>query len=255
MKKQSIENQRMYAQQRYDNARSNLMLMIVFTLINMLLLIFKVNMVMLFSATVPYILMGVAVMSGVKSLFIICLSVSVISVSMYFLCWLFSKEKVGWMAAALVLFLVDTALLVYLSVVAGDTSVVLDFVIHIWVLYYLINGVRYGYKLKKLPTEEEAEQECAETASVYAADMSVKSRVLARTEYNGYSICYRRVRRTNELVINGYVYDSVEMFLEHSHTLTAEVDGHIIEAGLDDISKSSFIRFDGTMLVKKMRLW
>ena len=70
MKKQSIENQRMYAQQRYDNARSNLMLMIVFTLINMLLLIFKVNMVMLFSATVPYILMGVAVMSGVKSLFI-----------------------------------------------------------------------------------------------------------------------------------------------------------------------------------------
>lgn len=50
-----------------------------------------------------------------------------------------------------------------------------------------------------------------------------------------YNIGYRRVEHTNELVINGNVYDKIEGMAERAHTLEARLDGHWIVAGFSDM--------------------
>lgn len=85
------------------------------------------------------------------------------------------------------------------------------------------------------------------------ADPDVKSRTLLEASEQGYQICYRRVKSTNELVINGRVYDEMKAVIEFEHKLCAEVDGHRIEAGLDQ-RDHSYILFDGELIKEKKRL-
>ena len=86
------------------------------------------------------------------------------------------------------------------------------------------------------------------------ADMDVKARELLRADAQGYQIVYRRVKRTNELVINGKVYDEYVALMESPHTLSAVVDGHTIEMRYDATSHMQ-IYFDNTLLAKKFRLF
>ena len=85
------------------------------------------------------------------------------------------------------------------------------------------------------------------------ADPAIKQRVLLTKKIVGYEICYRRVKSTNELVINGLVYDEKKAVIEFEHTLSASLDGHLIEAGLDRDSYS-FIAVDGEIIEQKKRL-
>ena len=85
------------------------------------------------------------------------------------------------------------------------------------------------------------------------ADPDVKSRTLLEAEKSGYHIVYRRVKKTNELVVNGRVYDEYEALVEQPHTLIANVDGHKIEVTYDNLSRM-YILFDSEVLVKKMRI-
>ena len=85
------------------------------------------------------------------------------------------------------------------------------------------------------------------------ADFSQKHRVLLEKSYRGYKICYRRIKSTNELVVNGLVYDEKKAVIEFEHTLSATLDGHLIEAGLDRESYS-FIAVDGEIIAQKKRL-
>ncbi len=75
-------------------------------------------------------------------------------------------------------------------------------------------------------------------------DPSKKGKVFLEADVEGYKIIYRRVGFVNELVVNGYVYDEMKAVLEFAHKLTAHIDGHTIEAGLqkDDVV---YINFDG----------
>ena len=82
----------------------------------------------------------------------------------------------------------------------------------------------------------------------------VKHRVLMEGNYGGHRVVYRRVKRVNELVIDGYVYDEYEALAEMAHCLTARIDVHTIEVGFDGIS-SSYFRVDGQMKAKKVRLF
>lgn len=87
---------------------------------------------------------------------------------------------------------------------------------------------------------------------IRAADGDAICKVLLEAEVPEYKICYRRVRRVNELIINGYVYDEFKGLFEPEHTLRAILNGHVIEAGLDDIN-CSFITFDDELLNYKQR--
>ncbi len=191
--------------------------------------------------------------------------IAVFILAIYLVCWIFSKKHYGWMIAALVLFIIDTAIMGVTYVFAGDTSGILDAVIHIWVLYYLIIGVKYGIKLKKLPAEDlEVETLTQENISeefagidycepLRRADEEVKHRVFVETNALGHNICYRRVKTVNELVIDGYVYDEVKMLVEIAHSLKTVIDGHIIESGYD--GAYSYIKIDGEIVEKKLRLY
>ena len=84
------------------------------------------------------------------------------------------------------------------------------------------------------------------------ADTTVKHRVLLEATVDGYRICYRRVRKVNELVVNGIVYDEMKAVVEFPHDLTVTLDGHRIHAGLDE-DDFSYIIVDGRRIAEKKR--
>ena len=53
--------------------------------------------------------------------------------------------------------------------------------------------------------------------------------------------------------MNGYVYDEYVALMEMPHNLTANINGHIIEAGIGKNSKS-YIKVNGIVIVEKLRL-
>lgn len=247
-------------QQQYATARSNLLLMLLFTVLNIVLLVAQTDTMFLFSATVPYFTMALGVFSENTIFLGICICVTVITLVLYALCWLLSKNHRGWMIAALVLFILDTVALAALYLSADDFTGIFDALIHIWVLYYLILGVVSGKKLHDLPPEQDADtvQATAETQTEVMAprlaETDVKARVLAEADAFGRHIIYRRVKRTNQLVIDGYVYDEMEMLVEPAHVLSATVDGHNVTVGFDGVG-TSFIDVDEQRIAKKRRFW
>ncbi len=252
------------ATQQYKTARYNLLLMLVLTAVNIALLFLGSDTMMLFSATLPYVsVIYGSLFSWVlenELYFILGIALAVILIAIYLLCFIFSKKRVGFMVAALVLFALDSAVMVWTYISSGDfADGIIDIVFHVWVLVYLISGVYNGYKLKKLPEEEsvtetvEDGEETVDSKALRYADNDVKFRVLAEAQQGSYQICYRRVKRTNELVVNGHVYGEYEALMEQPHELSAVIDGHTVTAGTNNASRS-YITFDGEVLVKKFRL-
>ena len=143
---------------KYETARKNLLLMLALTVINVILLVVGSSSMLLFSATVPYY---AAVFSTVfvYPYSAVCIGVTAGSIILYLLCWIFSKKHYGWMITALVLFVLDTLALIGIYVIFQDFSGILDVIIHIWVLYYLIIGVKYGYQAKSMPEIQEIPQQ------------------------------------------------------------------------------------------------
>ncbi len=90
-----------------------------------------------------------------------------------------------------------------------------------------------------------------DSVALRPADITKKCKILLAVSIKDFDICYRRVRFTNELVVNGYVYDEAKGFLEFDHQLSAVIQGHKIAAGLQDIN--SYIKFDGRKVASKKR--
>lgn len=266
--------ERQIAQQKYDTARGNLILMIGASLLNIILFVAGEDIMLLFSATVPYVTAMAGVLSENSVVLTVCLAVTAVILLLYFLCWIFSKKQYGWLIAAMVLFGLDTLFLIGLYIFAQDASGILDFIFHIWVFYYLVVGVRQGIRLKQMPAEapvpaEEASKEgkeappytytstngvAGDSQPLRKADTDVKFRVLLEADAFGHHICYRRVKRVNELVIDGYVYDEMKKLLETAHELRAIIDGHKIQVGYDE-GVYSYLYVDGELITKKMRLY
>lgn len=265
-------------QNRYNGARTNLILAVAFTVINIILL-FIDNSYFLFSIYVPYFIASIGMVITGKmpqefyaegweeteflgtGALVVMLVIAAVILVLYLLSWLLSKKnKVGWLIFALVLFSIDTIAMLFLQ---GITESIIDIVFHIWVIVSLSSGIRAHKKLKNLPEEEIAEisEETPENADetvaqnsaiLRMADMDAKAKILLEAEEYGYAITYRRVKRVNELVINGKVYDEYEALLENEHNLVGVVDGHIIEAGLEGVT--SYIKIDDEIIAKKVRL-
>lgn len=269
-------------EQKYRRSRGNLLLVVIFTAINLLLLVTNADSYFLFSAFIPYFIATIGMLlcgrfpeeyytgelAGMtfldNSVFIILLVISVVLTLLYLLAWILSsKNRVGWLIFSLVFFGLDTIGMLLISGISLDS--VFDLLFHAWAIYDLILGIRAHYKWKKLPPEEEAVieggdesseasvTETPDSAIIREADKDAKHRVLLETRMFNYDICYRRVKHTNELVINGNVYDEYTAVMELPHTLGATVDGHYFEAGHD--GSHSFISVDGENVTKKLRLF
>lgn len=267
--KEELEN-------KYKSSLSNLLLVMAFTAINIVLLVTNADTYFLFSAFIPYLCVDTGMyLCGMypqeyyvgdevfldKSFFAVMIAVAIVMLLLYLISWIMAKkQKVGWLIFALAIFIADTAAMLVLTEIGADS--IIDIVFHGWVIVSLVMGINAHKKMKNLP-EEAAEQEqevdaneepINENSSVLRmADTDVKSRTLIVGEYEGYHIEVRRVKRTNELVIDGKVYDEYEALAEFAHTLRATVGGKRIEAGFDGTAKM-FIYVDGKLVAKKTRL-
>ena len=157
---------------RFGSARSTLLAIVLFTAINIVLLITNSNSYFLFSAFIPFMIVDYGMYFCGKypaefyegdlseyqffdnSVLIVAVVMAAVILVLYLLCWLFSKKpRVGWMIAGLVFFAMDTVLMLLLGGEAFMTA--LDLLFHGWALFSLIFGIISYYKLKKLPAEEE----------------------------------------------------------------------------------------------------
>ena len=183
-------SERQLLQAKYAGSRSNLILVMVFTVINIVLLVTNSNSYFLFSAYIPYMFadMGMYLCGRYPvefyeadapitdyefypdSFFVFMLTIAAVILLVYLACWIFSrKEKYGWLVAALVLFGIDTAGLIYFLGMSVDN--IIDLVFHAWVIISLISGISAALKLKKLPEEEIPAEEAVPTVDGVPVDM------------------------------------------------------------------------------------
>lgn len=169
---QAAQEARRKLANQYNNTRHNLLLVVIFSLVNIALLAANSNTYFVFSAFIPYAIVDVAMflcgrypvefyedMTGLyfydDSVFVAALIVALVMVAFYLLCWLLTKKgRAGWMIASLVFFALDTVLMLLVN--GLDASMMMDIIFHGWVLVSLFLGIRAHFKLKKMPEEEPA---------------------------------------------------------------------------------------------------
>lgn len=150
----------------YAAARSNLLLVVVFTAINVILRLVSADLYFLFSASTPLALLDIAALVEVSAVTAAAAVLAFVIIGLYLLCWALSKKHPGWMTVALVLFAVDAVVLVVLYDIG---AMIIDLLMHVWVLYYLISGVAASAKMKKMSPEELAAMAAASQPAAPAA--------------------------------------------------------------------------------------
>ena len=154
-----------YLLKQIAGGRYSLLLILIFTVVNLVLLLVDSDRYFLFSASVPYyftafgIGMDSALSGGIGTFTITALVISLLILAVYLLCWILSKKRTGWLTAALVLFCVDTVGLLFLSYIF-ETSNLLDFLLHAWAICSLANGVYCAGKLKRSAPRSDAAPYC-----------------------------------------------------------------------------------------------
>jgi hypothetical protein len=168
------KNSREYQENLYNGSRYNLLAVLIFTAVNLLILVTGGDSYWLFSASVPYFLTmfgmifdtPVYVQEFVVGTFTItALVISAVILAAYLVCWIFSKKHVGFLIAALVMFAVDT--LAFLGMIFllqfNIAENLLDIVFHAWVIISLSRGLAAYMKMKQMPEPVEEPQPPAYT--------------------------------------------------------------------------------------------
>ena len=158
MKKEQVQmTEREMLEKKASSGRSNLLLAIIFTVVNIVMYFAGSESILLFSVSVPFFSVILADVLGIGTVGIVF---AAIILAIYLLCWILSKKRIGWMVVSLVLFALDTLCMVGMYIWLEDVSGIMDAVIHVLVLYYLFSGIRAAKALKKLPPEEAAAVPC-----------------------------------------------------------------------------------------------
>jgi len=143
------------------SGRSNLMMMMALTGINIILYALKTSISFPFSAFLPELslLLGVLNYGETGSILILLLGTGgfVILAGIYIMCYIKTKTNTNWFKTALVLFAVDTIAYLYFMAPLMDITTIIDLLFHVWLLYYLVMAVDAGSKLKKLLIKEKKE--------------------------------------------------------------------------------------------------
>lgn len=188
-------DERQVLETQYKNGRNHLLLVAIFTAINLVLHITQANVYFLFSACIPFLLTDLGMLlcgkypaeaytGGLEDIeffddvvLVVLFAISLVLVLFYLLSWIFSnKHRVGWMIFGLVYFATDTLLMLVLNGFA--LSSLLDIVFHGLVIFSLTRGIVAHYKLKKLPPEEA----CAPAGEEPRFDGTAETVEVAQTE-------------------------------------------------------------------------
>ncbi len=155
------KNSREYLLRKVAGARHSLLLVLIFTVINLVILLADGNSYFLFSASVPYYLTAFGMVmdmemgaSGVGVFTTTALVISAVILIVYLVCWLLTKKRPAWYVVSAVLFALDTVVLVLVALgfeMLADS--IMDLVFHAWVIVELFQAVSANKKLKNLPPE------------------------------------------------------------------------------------------------------
>lgn len=268
-------------ERRYKNSMLSLLLIVIFSSVNLLLLLTNSDKYFLFSAYIPYLLGDYAMFySGrypaeyyadvsetvfmTDGLFAVTVSIACLVILFYAVSWFFARRKKAvWLVFSLGLFVVDT--LVMFVVVGVYYEMLIDIIFHIWAIVSLSLGVSAYMKLRKLSEEEKKASFVPVSANqqndtamydspvlrTYDPEENIK--IFVEAEYESLHIIFRRTRRCNELVVNGNVYAQYQVITENAHTLAADVGGYRVEAVYDG-RFSCYINVDGRTVASGKRL-
>ena len=163
--------ERQILEAKYTNARHDILLMIIFSLINaVLIFIDPTEGYFLFSAAIPRFLISTAMfmcgkmpviyyegLDGMElwddSILIVMSIIAFAVIGIYVILWFMSKKKVGWLTAAVVFVSMDTLALILLFGIRLDNLI--DILFHAYIIYCLVRGIIAHNKLKYLPEEDE----------------------------------------------------------------------------------------------------
>ena len=143
-----------YAVKQFNTARSNLLVALLLTVINIVVGCIGANFYLLFSISFPYFMFDITdILWSIPAIAVLALYV------VYYLC---SKKKPGFMIAALVTFILDFLFLIGYSLILTQipeaeitiADFIVDYATHIWVLVYLIIGARYTKRYKAAITAD-----------------------------------------------------------------------------------------------------
>ena len=183
---QPVTNERQLLAGRYNSARVNLILVVALSAINLIMIATGSDSYFVFSANVPYILtlLG-AFYCGMlpeeyyeggmdtyqfldPAVYAVLLVISILIIAAYLVFFfLSSKGRVGWLIAAEVFFAIDT--LAMFGYYGFDVTMLMDIVLHIYVLVSMAMGIAAIYKLRKMPPEPVEPAPVADGAPVESA--------------------------------------------------------------------------------------
>ena len=269
MKKKNQFDNSSLALRRYKRARSSLLLMMLFTVINTVQAAMGSLSYFVFSDYLAYYcaLFGRAFYeeSGLMLYIVVGCAFAALILLPYLLCWIFSKKRRGWLIAALVMFIIDTVLVIVDAIGFMEISYLMDIAFHIWLIVELILGIRVG---KEAIAEMNAPAEAVEDTAFFDASIDEKPntpclgepqserkyRLIVQAQHGGRTIEVRRSYGLTELVIDGRLYGVWEGLSESAYEIVARVDGHEIATRFLPTGKQT-IEVDGEMIAKKQRLF
>lgn len=157
---------------RYDKARAGLLLLTVFTLLNMSLVLLGQDLFFLFSASLPYqaVYLGMYRIgklpdevygAALKEMefsapsFLIAQTVAaVVLTALFFLCWIRSARRSAYqLTLATLLLAADTVYLIKTAPLGAQT--VIDLMMHALILFYLLSGIVAAMRLSHLSKTEQ----------------------------------------------------------------------------------------------------
>lgn len=145
---------------KYKSARTSLIIILVASVINIFSIAFA-DSYFLFSSYFTTLLAALGatlyVEAGSMALFVVFALLALVSLVPYLLCFIFSKKHPGWMIAALVLFSLDTLLLLLdfaAALLIGDFGMIIDMLFHVYALVCLAIAVKHGMAARKTPQPE-----------------------------------------------------------------------------------------------------
>lgn len=170
-----------YLQNQLKSARTTLMAAVVFTVLNVVLLLVGSGRYFLYSATVPYYLTFFGYMFDhftVGTYALTGIVMAAVPVAAMGLCWFMSKKDSRWLKGAVAVFALDTVAMVAMMAWAQDlSSSLLDIIFHAWVLISLVQGIKAAGRLQVMdaqaaavPQEPESQEEPAEAGDIQEAD-------------------------------------------------------------------------------------
>jgi peptidoglycan/LPS O-acetylase OafA/YrhL len=150
---------RLRLRQQVDWGRLGLLVILAVTLLNQILLLFRVNYHFLFSAAVPYYLNWLArELSANSDVGVFGFFASVLTLLLYgayAACWFQSGRRKEWLMAALGLYGLDTLLLIIfcLTLLENPASCLLEILTHCVGIALLVVAVRAAEQLSRLPKQ------------------------------------------------------------------------------------------------------